>query len=359
MEEAKKAGITLMDLIEKIPSSLETHTYQVESLKTPKGIGILLSLFFSVPLLVVLSLLRIYNRIGRFFIPWHSPFFWGFLLPWGFTLYIIYFRIKIRNRKIEISPEGIAQMEETGERIFIPWKEMGDLPDSGGSRITVRDRTGELKIIIPESYFKDFERIKKRVFEEYEKKQPRPAGENLVYPMGPKVGKTFLTLGVILLIISLFYFGYAVVFSFGVLHTRFSPLWVTAITVFGGMMFLVPAIYCFWHGPQIRNSKIEISPTGISRFEENGTHVFIRWDEVSGLMKRERMKQLGVYTLDPSKKIMVDYQFERFEQIRDRVLDEFEKRFRMPAMPVTFGRLPVLPNIGVLGFFGCFIGFYF
>lgn len=122
-----------------------------------------------------------------------------------------------------------------------------------------------------------------------------------------------------------------------------------------GLVFFVPGVYCLWSGPKVSQSQIRVSQGGIERLEKDGTQVFVPWGEIVRLEKRERMKQLGVYSFDPAKKIMVDYQFVGYEQIRDRVMEEFEKRFRIPAFPVTYGRLPVLPNLWFLSFIALFM----
>ncbi|HEY5037984.1 MAG TPA: hypothetical protein VIJ93_02820, partial [bacterium] len=178
----------------------------------------------------------------------------------------------------------------------------------------------------------------------------------LVYPMHPSAGTTFLVGGIFFL---LFFVGsvVAIIGSIQDQHSKIAhPMVMWVVLGFGSLFWLALAVYALVWGSQISKSKIEISSGGIARLEKDGSRVFIRWDDVARLTKRERMKQIGVYSVSDTKKIMVDYQFERFEQIRDRIFDEFEKRLKLPSMPITYGRLPAFPNLFVFLLFAAFIG---
>ncbi len=201
-----------------------------------------------------------------------------------------------------------------------------------------------------------FEQLKNRVYDEFDKRNPKSNANVLVYPMASSARTIFMFGGVFFLLFFIFTVADVVYETFHP-SSHIAHPWVMLGILYVGCPFWAGcAYYCLIHGLKVSKSKIELSDAGIARLEKDGSKVFIRWDDVARLTKRERMKQIGVYGLSDNKKVMVDFQFERFEQIRDRILNEFEKRFRLPSMPVTYGSLPVFPNSLPFLFIATFVG---
>jgi hypothetical protein len=246
-------------------SSSETRVYRGKPPNNFKLIGRLLVLILVIPLLVGVFILCKYMDTGSFNFTWYIRHMKPLLVPWAqmflLCLFFVYLRIKNRNLKIEISPEGIAQIKSSGKKIFIPWKEMGKLTSGGGTFVTVKDKTGNLKLTVS-PFYEDFEQIKKRVFEESEKNQGPPPRDGRVYAMAPSVGKAYLWASLLFVIFGFGALVCAVVSSLGLLPSRMSPLIYSIIMVVCVLIFLVPAVYCLWWGPKVSQSKIKVSEGG-------------------------------------------------------------------------------------------------
>jgi Ca2+/Na+ antiporter len=126
---------------------------------------------------------------------------------------------------------------------------------------------------------------------------------------------------------------------------------VTRIWMPAGMAVLaIPVILYAMHLYRIGKSIIEITSSGISRKENNGTQVSMMWTEMGKLTERVGMQQLAISDKNGSKKISVDYQFDGYDVIRKRVFDEFEKRMTV-TYPAVFGRASVNINKSYIALF--------
>ncbi len=246
-------------------------------------------------------------------------------------------------------------MNAFGKQVDIPWDEIGQVLVDEGGIVRVKDKTGK-KTINLSKFYKNFDQLKKRVLEEYETKRIPQAKEAALYGMASKVGIIYFWGGLFILILGLTSVVGGVMTLMGYGDTKVNPLVNEIIFLVFGPAFIALAVYCLWWGVRVKYSKIEITQSGIARLEKAGNRVFIKWEDVARLTKRERMKDIVVTSLDPSKKIMVDYQFEGFEQIRDRVFMEFEKRLSLPVVATTYGPKWIHPNFVLMGFMGAFIG---
>ena len=338
------------------PSSAEPQIYTI--LESGKRKARFLMLFGAVyPLLVGWAL-------------WHGYQFWGFsprvilFMAWififtGFFAFVLLSTLKAIKRKFEVSSEGITILEGNGERRVLRWDELGKLrEETSGTHLTLVDKAGKKQLHLSAGLVDGFDRLKKRINAEFDQRQQRPLGSAGVdvYSMPSSVAKTFRWGGIFFLL-----FAVAVVPGLIIYHNEphpqiAHPLVLQLLCGFCGFFLLGLAIYLLVWGAKISKSKIEVTDHGIARLEGDGSKVFIRWEDVGRLTKRERMKQIGVYDVFGGKKIMVDYQFELFSRIKDRILGEFEKRFKLPAMPVTYGRLPVFPNPRSFIFFFSILG---
>lgn len=175
--------------------------------------------------------------------------------------------------------------------------------------------------------------------------ESKPDSTSGLYPMDPSV-KVVAWVGGIIALILLAFTLWTVIQYFLEPSAKTGPLRSVMFNLFIGCpLWSVMGVYCLYWLPKVSFSKIEISPDGIARSEKDGSRVFIKWAEVERLTLRQRMKQIGVYGQFDEKKIMVNFEFQRFDQIKDRICEEFEKRLGLPSLPVTYCRLPVLPNI--------------
>lgn len=71
------------------------------------------------------------------------------------------------------------------------------------------------------------------------------------------------------------------------------------------------------------------------------------------------MQQIGVYSRETGRQIMVDFQFEGFDLIRDRIFREFEDRMKLPSFPAAYGHLPARLNFWIMGFMLFLLGLLF
>jgi hypothetical protein len=272
------------------------------------------------------------------------------------NLAVVFFRIRSQKTYVETSPVGLEQMNVFGKKIVIPWDEMGRVYADEGGYVRVKDKSGKRTINLAK-FYKNFDQLKKRVFEESERKRIPGAKEAEVYGVTAKVGIVYLWGGLFILLMGLACVAGGVTTLLGYGVSKFNPLFSEIFFFISGSAYIALAVYCLGWGLKVKYSKIELTQLGIARLEKNRSRVFIKWEDVTRLTKRELMKQIGVYSLDPTKKIMVDYQFEGFEQIRDRVFKEFEKRLTLPVVATTYGPSWIHPNFALMGFRAVFIGF--
>lgn len=79
---------------------------------------------------------------------------------------------------------------------------------------------------------------------------------------------------------------------------------------------LAVAIRCY----QIRNDKIEIDDEGVRRVKKNGIRSSLTWKEISKILDKRTMQQFILSNASGKKRVVIDYQFRDFQDIRDRIL---------------------------------------
>lgn len=121
-----------------------------------------------------------------------------------------------------------------------------------------------------------------------------------------------------------------------------------------GCLSLLLIGYLF-HLYKARKSKIEINSDGIARTEGNNSSLFLSWDEVRHLSEAPGMQRLVLMDDKGFKKIKIDYQYENFDHIRETIFEEYEKRLKMPSLPVTFGKVSLRLNNGNIFMFLLFM----
>lgn len=278
-----------------------------------------------------------------------------------FLAFVIFQGFKRRKWRYEVGPEGVARLEGDRVRRLIRWDQLAEVKESmDGGTLTLRDKEGRERFLITRVYT-DFDDLKRRVYEGWGKAPggtaPVSAGDAETFAMSRSVATQSLIGGLFFLLFGLACAVALGLFLSGDLEVSKSPLLVIIVFSVGFVLFTVIGLYFLVWVRKAAGDKIEINSQGIGRSKGDGSRLFIRWADIGRLTKRERMKQLGVYDRDGAQKIMVDYQFERFDRIKDRILEECQNYFPAPQLPATYGRLPVLPNLGWLVFMGSFIAF--
>lgn len=329
-------------------SSPEPKAGFSESNQKQKIKKLVLFLVFSIPVLILLLFLTSYLRTGNFNFSFDSPRLIPLYILFALNLGVALWLIRFMNRKVEMSSKGITETIPFGNTVFISWDEIGQVMTDVGGIVRVKDKTGQ-KTIKLLKFSENFEYMKLKVFEACEKNRTPLAKENDIYAMGTEVGPTYLIGGIVFLGFSGLFFFEAIRLFLGLESKNADPLVTECFFSIAGIATAAFAIYALWAGPRLKESKIEITASGIARLEKDGSNVFIRWEDVSRLTKRDRLKQIGVYSLDPSKKILVDYQFDGFEKIRDRIFEEFMKRLKLPVVRTTYGQSLAIPNLYMMG----------
>jgi hypothetical protein len=169
----------------------------------------------------------------------------------------------------------------------------------------------------------------------------------------------FILEGVLTLMFSLIGFISAITSAIGLSSSHIPQVFMASIFIVSGFIFLRHGLYYINKGLRVGQIKIEVSTDGIARLEKDEHHVFIRWEEVAHVKNRFLAQQIGVYSREPGRKIMVDYQFEGFERIKDRVFKEFANHLTLPPFPAAYGKLPALPSFGLMVFFVFIVGLLF
>ncbi len=325
---------------------LEPRTYLINRAKARKAYFKVAS-FFGFLIAFNLFSMALPNRGHHSNDPVH------FAVSVAIVVMLLYLIIKIRpdyGQTIEVSEEGISWTSGKERRVSISWREMGAL-ESASNRpgFFILNKSGT-KTIKVNQWFDGFDQLKAQVQGEREKYSPEEELEAQVFAMPPSVKATFLFSGICF---SLFSAGSMVLF----LHELFfrSPTERTS-QIFGIILGGVSAIaygsiayYCWTRGSRIPWSKIEISGGGIARVEKDGRKTFMDWGEICGITLRNRMKDLLVQDQFGGR-VVVDYQFQGFEVIRERICREFMERIQMPALPVTYGSLRALPDPWLMSF---------
>ena len=342
---------------DKSPSA-EAQVTPTGPSKNPKAkkLSIIFILLVTVPWLLIF--LTIFISTGNGIFTLGSPRFITLMIFSVLNLGGILWVIQILNRKVEMSPQGLTQTTPYGKTVFIAWDEIGPVMTDVGGIVRVKDKAGQKTIKLTKAY-ENFEYMKLKVSEASEKNRSFLEKEDNFYSMTSDVAPTLLVCGIFFLIFSGFIFFELARVFLGMDPKIGNPLFAEWLFSIGGIATATFGILCLWQGPRVKAAKIEITSSGIARLEKDGSSVFIKWEDVARLTKRERAKQIGVYSLYPPKKIMVDYQFEGFEQIRDRIFKEYAKRLTLPMAATTYGPKVVLPNLVLQGIVVGMIGLMF
>ena len=329
-------------------SSSESKAGNSESNKKQKIKKLVLLLVFSIPALLLFLLLTSYLRTGNLNFSFDSPRLIPLYILFALNLGVAVWLIRSMNRKVEMSSQGITETIPYGNTVFISWDEIGQVMTDVGGIVRVKDKTGQ-KTIKLSKLNENFEYMKLKVFEACEKNRVPLAKETNIYAMSTEVGPTYLVSGIVFLGFSGLFFFVAIRLFLGLESKNADPLITECLFSIAGIATGAFAIYGLWAGPRLKESKIEITASGIVRLEKDGSNVFIKWEDVGRLTKRDRLKQIGVYGPDPSKKILVDYQFDGFEQIRDRIFEEYLKRLKLPVVQTSYGQKVAIPNLYMMG----------
>lgn len=336
------------------PTTVKTYSAPDKWLKGVLGLSASLTVYF---VLLGWRVWPAYQRFGltprmRFYLIWLAVLM-VFLVVIGFRGY------QRRKWRFEVGPEGVALLEGDGTRRLIRWDQMGEIKeDMSGGNLTITDKDGRNRFLITRLYT-GFDELKRSVYAGWqrdpERVSPVSGGESQVFVPSKSLKTMCWAGGSLFLVMGLACAVCLVCVFCGFIQPSHAPLFVPIVLTFGFIFFTAFAVYYLFVALKNAQDKIELSSQGIARLRGDGSRLFIKWGDIGRLTKRERMKQLGVYDRYGTQMIMVDYQFERFDQIKDRILEECQKYFQAPLLPVTYGRLPVLPNLGLLGFFSAFI----
>jgi len=264
-------------------------------------------------------------------------------------LYLVCGQVKRRNDRMEVSPLGLTRITGNGRRIILNWTEVQSVRDSMNGLLTVVAGAGQ-KIVVSSREYVDYPRLKRRLFEGFEDRTAPFKNNRQTFPMNPEFGKIMLWCG--LSMIGFLVFGLAALgmeCSQNGFQLKNIVLMSLSIPLFGGA-----AYYCLGHGLRVAKSRIELSDDGIARVEKDGSSVQIRWNQVTRVLRRGLMRQLAVYGGSDSQKILVDYQFDRFDTLQDRILQEYGIHLSDTHFPMTIGKLPVMPYWPPLLIYGPF-----
>ena len=89
---------------------------------------------------------------------------------------------------------------------------------------------------------------------------------------------------------------------------------------------------------KVRKSRIEISPKGISRVGGDGTSQSLNWNEIANISENRQWQQIVLANQEKTTKVVIDYQFKDFDEIREKVFDELEANLKLPPLPIVFIR---------------------
>jgi hypothetical protein len=82
---------------------------------------------------------------------------------------------------------------------------------------------------------------------------------------------------------------------------------------------------------------LEIADDGIRTRDKRGNEIGrIRWLELGRVGERRRLAQLVLWDQLGVQRVSVDQQYEKYDQIRSRVLDEYAKVFTLKPLPIEF-----------------------
>lgn len=99
-------------------------------------------------------------------------------------------------------------------------------------------------------------------------------------------------------------------------HPKLSRPFDWYITLFLFFGNLAVAFRCY----QIRNDKIELDDEGVRRVGRNGTRSSLAWKEIAKIQDKNKMQQLILSNAAGTKRVVIDHQFNNFQDIRERIM---------------------------------------
>lgn len=118
-----------------------------------------------------------------------------------------------------------------------------------------------------------------------------------------------------------------------------------------GIIFSVAAIASLFHFFKLSGRVLQITDDGICVRDRSGNEIgSIRWSELGNVTERRRMVQLALWDRTGARRVLVDGQYENFDLVRARILDEYSRNWTPKALPMEFrGGSLFCPEAVVMG----------
>jgi len=104
-----------------------------------------------------------------------------------------------------------------------------------------------------------------------------------------------------------------------------------------GIILSVAAIASLFHFFKLSGRVLQLSNDGISIRGRSGNEIgSIRWSELGNVTERRKMVQLALWDRTGARRVLVDGQYENFDLIRSRILDEYARTWTPKTLPMEF-----------------------
>lgn len=89
------------------------------------------------------------------------------------------------------------------------------------------------------------------------------------------------------------------------------------------------------HILKLSRRTLQVTDEGIAVRDKQDKEIGrLRWAELGGVSERRRMAQLALWDKAGARRVLVDQQFQNFNAIRSRILDEYAKAFALRPLPI-------------------------
>lgn len=139
----------------------------------------------------------------------------------------------------------------------------------------------------------------------------------------------------ILSIIGLFLYSLGIFVLLKTSHIYLGGIFAFA---FLGILLLSFFIYSLFRFIGIRSgARLELDDAGITIFKNEQNRMFMKWEEIDELKNSYFVPGATITDRSKLKKMFIDFRFNDFNRIMDRLVEEMVKRMILPDMPIRFG----------------------